>query len=94
MATTDGIVVLGPVQGKERLDIFGGHRRARSCWCRAAWFTHSRIRDQGRARWLTIFSPSGMEGCFREFAHRGHLYQTASMEEIQALARRFKFEFV
>jgi hypothetical protein len=35
-----------------------------------------------------------MEGYFREMAHRGHLYQTASREEIQALARKYKFELV
>jgi mannose-6-phosphate isomerase-like protein (cupin superfamily) len=45
-------------------------------------------------RWLTIFSPSGMEGYFREFAHHLHLYQNASMDEIQALARKYHFEFV
>ena len=46
------------------------------------------------ARWLTIFSPPGMEGYFRERAHQGLAYRTASREEIQALARKYKFEFV
>ena len=45
-------------------------------------------------RWLTIFSPSGMEGYFREFAHNLHRYQTASPAEIEALARKYHFEFV
>ena len=45
-------------------------------------------------RWLTIFSPSGMEGYFREFAHEIHQYQHASMDQIQALARKYHFEFV
>lgn len=45
-------------------------------------------------RWLTIFSPSGMEGYFREFAHSVHLYHNASMEQIQALASKYHFEFI
>jgi mannose-6-phosphate isomerase-like protein (cupin superfamily) len=45
-------------------------------------------------RWLTIFSPSGMEGYFREFAHEIHQYQHAPMEQFQALARKYHFEFV
>jgi mannose-6-phosphate isomerase-like protein (cupin superfamily) len=47
-----------------------------------------------RHRWLTIFSPSGMEGYFREFAHEVHQYQHASREQIQALAQKYQFEFV
>jgi mannose-6-phosphate isomerase-like protein (cupin superfamily) len=152
LTAADSIVVLGPGEGKEVLDVFGGliaieadGDDTRSAYTllqmtlpagftpppphihheeEEAWFvlegsltfqigertveapagsfvlvprgtTHTFCNPgPGPAKWLTIFSPSGMEGYFREFAHRGHLYQTASMEEIQALARRFKFEFV
>jgi mannose-6-phosphate isomerase-like protein (cupin superfamily) len=45
-------------------------------------------------RWLPIFSPSGMEGYFREFAHNLHMYQHASMEEIQSVASKYHFDFV
>jgi mannose-6-phosphate isomerase-like protein (cupin superfamily) len=45
-------------------------------------------------RWLTIFSPAGMEGYFREFAQRLHLYQSAAPDELQALARKYHLEFV
>jgi mannose-6-phosphate isomerase-like protein (cupin superfamily) len=44
-------------------------------------------------RWLTIFSPSGMEGYFREFADRAQLYKSASSDEIQALTSKYRFEF-
>ena len=40
--------------------------------------SHVQQRRTRTGQMVTIFSPSGMEGCFREMIHRGHLYQTAS----------------
>jgi mannose-6-phosphate isomerase-like protein (cupin superfamily) len=153
MSANDGIVMLGPDEAKELLEVFGGQKiaiRADGEDTRGAyallqmaasgnfapppahihhqeeegWFilegslqfqigerttlagpgsfvlaprgsVHSFSNPSSDpVRWLTIFSPSGMEGYFREMAHRGHIYQAASMDEIQAVARRFNFEFV
>ena len=43
---------------------------------------------------LTIFSPAGTEGYFREFAQLLRQYQTAPPDELRALAGRYHLEFV
>jgi mannose-6-phosphate isomerase-like protein (cupin superfamily) len=55
---------------------------------------HTFVIPESGARWLTIFSPSGMEGYFRDVAHRGETYATLAKNVIQEHAKKYNMEFI